>query len=61
MIKIAETIGTVAGEISVKTEQITDIASRAIKATKSKIHEITAPKVKEVKKKAKAVVNKVEP
>ena len=61
MIKIAETIGYVAGEISVKKDQLTDIASHAIDAIKSKIHDITAPDVKEVKKAAKDVVKKTAP
>lgn len=55
--KIAETIGEVAGEISVKKEQITDMASNAIKAVKSKIHDATAPNSKAAIK----VVRKAEP
>lgn len=58
MIKIAETIGQVAAEISVKKDQLTDMASHAIDAVKSKVHEITAPKVKPVKKAAKVVSKK---
>ena len=55
IIKIAETIGTVAGEISVKKDQITDMASNAIKSVKSKIHEATAPDIKVAKKAVKNV------
>src|SRR6185312_1296105 len=55
MNKIAETIGTVAGEIAVKKDQITDMASNAIEAVKSKIHEATAPEIK----KSNAAVKKV--
>ena len=61
MTKIAETIGEVAGEISVKSEQITDMASNAFDAVKSKLHDITAPKVTAVKKAVKAVTKKAEP
>jgi len=61
MIKIAETIGQVAGEISVKKDQLTDMASHAIDAIKSKIHDITTPNVKPVKKAAKAVAKKASP
>lgn len=57
MTKIAETIGEVAGEISVKKEQFTDMASNAIKAVKSKIHDATAPNSKAAIK----VVRKAEP
>jgi len=61
MIKIAETIGQVAAEISVKKDQFTDMASQAIDAVKSKVHEITAPKVEPVKKAAKVVAKKAAP
>ena len=61
MIKIAETIGEVAGEISVKSEQITDIASNALDAVKSKLHDITAPKVDAIKNVVKETSKKAEP
>jgi len=56
--KIAEKIGTVAGEIAVKKEQITDMASNAIEAVKSKIHEATAPEIKKVNTDVKKVSKK---
>lgn len=59
MNKIAETIGTVAGEIAVKKEQIADMASNAIKAVKSKIHEATAPEIKKSNTAVKKVSKKV--
>ena len=61
MIKIAETIGQVAGELSVKKDQLTDMASHAIDVVKSKIHDITTSKVITEKKAApKKVVKAVE-
>ena len=59
MNKIAETIGTVAGEIAVKKDQITDMASNAIEAVKSKIHEATAPEIKKSNTAVKKVSKKV--
>lgn len=61
LIKIAETIGEVAGEISVKKDQLTDMASNAINTVKAKIHDMTAPKVKVVKKTAKRAAKKAAP
>ena len=61
LVKIAETIGEVAAEISVKKDQITDMASNAVDAVKAKIHDITAPKAKAIKKAAKPVVKKATP
>jgi len=58
MNKIAETIGTVAGEIAVKKDQITDMASNAIEAVKSKIHEATAPEIKKSNTAVKKVSKK---
>jgi len=58
MNKIAETIGTVAGEIAVKKDQITDMASNAIEAVKSKIHEATAPEIKKSNTPVKKVSKK---
>ena len=57
--KIAETIGTVAGEISVKKHQLTDIAVHAMDAIKSKIHDITAPDVAAVQQAAKDTIKKI--
>ena len=54
VIKIAETIGTVAGEIAVKKDQFVNMASGAIDTVKSKLRDLTAPK-----KSAKPVVKKV--
>jgi len=59
--KIAETIGEVAAEISVKTEQVTGMASDAFEAVKDKVHDITAPKVEAIKEVAKQVAKKMEP
>ena len=58
MIKIAEKVGEIAGEISVKKDQIVGIASTAIESVKSTLHNITAPKKTASKKAAKAVVKK---
>lgn len=50
IIKIAETIGQVAGEISVKKDQVALMASIAIDTLKSKIKAIATPKKTVVKK-----------
>ncbi len=55
--KIAETIGTVAGEIAVKKDQLVDMASGAIDSVKETIQNITGAK-KEAPKKAKAPAKK---
>ena len=44
--KIAETIGEVAAEISIKADQVSGMATHAIDTVKAKIHNITAPNVK---------------
>ena len=61
MVKIAETIGQVAGEISVKKDQLAEMASHAVETVKEKIHDFTAPKEKAVKKAVKKVVKKAAP
>ncbi len=57
LIKIAETIGTVAGEISVKKDQLVNLASDAFESVKSGMKNL-ASKEQEVKKSVKADVKK---
>jgi hypothetical protein len=72
--KIGETIGSIAGNIAVKKDQLVHLTSDAIDNVKSSIHDMTAPAAiapkkakaavkkagKTVKKAAKKVIRKVE-
>ena len=57
IIKVGETIGTIAGKIAVKKDQLVHMASDAVDAVKSTLHDITAP-AKKATKKATATVKK---
>ena len=51
LIKIAESIGTVVGELSVKSDQISEMASNAVESVKEKIESLSSPKIKKQIKK----------
>jgi DNA-binding protein HU-beta len=55
--KIGETIGTIAGNIAVKKDQLVHLTSDAIDNVKSSIHDMTTPAAA-APKKAKATVKK---
>ncbi len=60
-VKIGETIGTIVGEISVKKDQIVDMASNAFDSVKTTIQNITGNKKAISKKAKKSTVKKIAP
>lgn len=56
IMKIAGTLGQIAGEIAVKKDQLAHITSEAIDTVKAKIHDLSTPK--KVKSSVKKVVKK---